>query len=511
MSGAAASCLLAALLLGVLPGSNAALTAEESEGPPCGIAPRAKPKRIKGGEGVPPLPLPATPLRRSERKRDPSPPLLVGKIRWGRRDLTWKLPDGTEKKYGDWSHDPNDIHRLLEALAREIKVKYRAVEMDLAGFSFEAAETPVLYATGLKPFTLTSEERGLLRAYLERGGFFLAVAHHGSRAFSESIREEAARLFPDRPFGLLPPDHPIYRAHRKLGSMSYTRAVADRPERAPWLEGLYVGCRSAMVLSPYDLCCTWDSDHLPDEQPGVKGPDAFALGVDILAYAIAFYPVGKAYGGWSRVEVVDPEVDRGDFVFAQVRHSGHYDPHPWAAAGLLQDALARTHLGARLDRKVVPLTSPELGAYPFLYMTGHDDFRLSAEERAGLARFLASGGFLLADSCCGSLGFDVAFRREMAAVLPEAKLEVLPLDHPVFSAWEPAGKVEYTTQVRASFPDLQAPVLEGIQVDGTLRVVYSRFDLGSGWDGQERPFSLAIKPADARRLGTNILLHAMTH
>ena len=50
---------------------------------PCGSAPPAAPQRRKGGEGVPPLPLPATPLRRTERKRPPAPPALVAKIQYG--------------------------------------------------------------------------------------------------------------------------------------------------------------------------------------------------------------------------------------------------------------------------------------------------------------------------------------------------------------------------------------------------------------------------------------------
>jgi hypothetical protein len=34
-------------------------------------------------EAAPLAPLPATPLRRSERKREPKPPTLVGKVAWG--------------------------------------------------------------------------------------------------------------------------------------------------------------------------------------------------------------------------------------------------------------------------------------------------------------------------------------------------------------------------------------------------------------------------------------------
>jgi len=47
---------------------------------PLGKPPEAPPKRISGGEGMAPLPLPATPLRRTERKRQPTPPALFGKV-----------------------------------------------------------------------------------------------------------------------------------------------------------------------------------------------------------------------------------------------------------------------------------------------------------------------------------------------------------------------------------------------------------------------------------------------
>src|SRR5436190_24120839 len=44
--------------------------AQEGSGPvDCGPPPRAKPQSRTGGESFPPLPLPATPLRRTEKKR----------------------------------------------------------------------------------------------------------------------------------------------------------------------------------------------------------------------------------------------------------------------------------------------------------------------------------------------------------------------------------------------------------------------------------------------------------
>jgi hypothetical protein len=207
----------------------------------------------------------------------------------------------------------------------------------------------------------------------------------------------------------------------------------------------------------------------------------------------------------------DRQVDRGDFIFAQVRYSGDYDPHPAACASLLAEAMKATSLGARFRRKVVSLSATELSAYPFLYLTGHGDFRLSEEEAKGLGRYLSSGGFLLADACCGDLGFDVAFRREISRALPSSKLEPIPSAHTLFSSFEDIREAGYTTAVRASFPDLKAPFLEGIEIGGALGVVYSRFDLGNGWDGEDRPFALGFEPRDARRIGVNIIVYSLTH
>ncbi|MGO8748362.1 MAG: hypothetical protein ACLQNE_20505, partial [Thermoguttaceae bacterium] len=66
---------------------------DDNSGPvDCGPPPAAKPQHQTGGESFPPLPLPATPLRRSEKKRPPAPPALVGKMAMG--SPRWITKDG---------------------------------------------------------------------------------------------------------------------------------------------------------------------------------------------------------------------------------------------------------------------------------------------------------------------------------------------------------------------------------------------------------------------------------
>ena len=69
----------------------------------CGAPRRAAPQRRKGGESFPPLPLPATPLRRTEKKRPPAPPALVGKVQYGK--VVWVTDEKTGRRssYRDWT------------------------------------------------------------------------------------------------------------------------------------------------------------------------------------------------------------------------------------------------------------------------------------------------------------------------------------------------------------------------------------------------------------------------
>ncbi|MDQ1257367.1 MAG: hypothetical protein QG656_1971, partial [Candidatus Hydrogenedentes bacterium] len=99
--------------------------AAEAQPASCGAPPPAHPQRITGGESFPPLPLPVTPLRRTERKRPPTPPLLIGKLRYGgeKQSVT---PDGRQYTYFDWKSDPADAARLLEFVGPKLGINYRA-------------------------------------------------------------------------------------------------------------------------------------------------------------------------------------------------------------------------------------------------------------------------------------------------------------------------------------------------------------------------------------------------
>ena len=55
------------------------------------------------------------------------------------------------------------------------------------------------------------------------------------------------------------------------------------------------------------------------------------------------------------------------------------------------------------------------------------------------------------------------------------------------------------------------PVLEGMEWNGQLAVVYSPLDLGCGWALKPNAFRLGYESRDAIRLGVNIVVYAVSH
>jgi hypothetical protein len=499
--------LLAAASALALLGAAAAWAADAGD-KPCGLPPEAKPQRIKGGEGVPPLPLPATPLRRTERKREPAPPTLVGKLTWGEA-RSEVLPDGRKVSWYDWNTDPSDIQRLLRFANDKLGVRYRHVNIDPKSFSWDPTEVPVLYLQGRRAPHFDDAVRKRIRDYVTRGGSVWASACHGSDAFADAVREEMKAVFPGRPLVTLAPDHPVFRCTLPVEAVKYSPG-SNRADGIPVVEGLNIGCRTAVFLFPYDVCCAWDSFHVPDVGKCIVGDDAVRLGINLVSYTIAYYNLGRFLSQRRTIETDDAGL-LGDFVYAQVKTGADWDPDPSAFASILKASLAATNTKVRFGRKDVQLTDPDLTNYPFLYLTGHRDFALTESEAAALRAFLGNGGFLCADACCGSLAFDLAFRREMKRVLPDHELKELPPTHPVFSTLNAIETVTYTPAVRVSFKEMNAPYLEGIQVGSETRVIYSRFDLGCGWEGEDHPYAYGVAPGDALKIGINVILYAMTH
>ncbi len=480
---------------------QSALYAIESCGPP----PPAAPQRRTGGESFPPLPLPATPLRRTEKKREPRPPSLFAKVAYGKESSSAK-PGAVS--WPDWKTDPGDIDTLLGIVNRQLGVNYGSIETSFNKFSYDPSEVPVLYLTGHNPPVITPEQAARLRAYLQDGGTLVADACCGSREFRIAFEVLIGEVFPDRPLRDLPPEHPLMTCAVALGDVKY-RLSGKEVAGPPQVKGVDIGCRTAVFYFPRDVSCGW-AGHTHEQGERYSVEDARAVGANLVAYIIADYQLGR-YLSSAKVYYQAAEKTRDEFVFGQLIHDGDYDPSPSGIVELLEYVDRETSINVQYKKVAVSPSSPDIFNFPFLYMTGHYDFTLSDTAVANLRRFIQNGGILFAEACCGRKEFDRAFRREIARVLPSASLQMIPADSSLYNCFFPINTVSYSPYAREILKDTARPLLEGVAVDGNLAVIYSPYALANGWERFDHPYSRGYDSASALKIGVNILVYAMSH
>jgi hypothetical protein len=464
------------------------------------VAPAPPPAQYSGAEGLPPLPLPVVPLRRTEKKNPPRPPVLVAKI--------------ATSDPSDWATNPGDVENLLRWMAANLNVHFSSINLPEDQVPDSAVAVPVLYRTGHNAFSFPPAVRTRLRAYLLEGGTLVLDACCGRRAFVESALREISTLLPERAPYRLDQDHPLYRSYFPMDDIRYRpwarKAGARNGE--PGCIGVDIGCRTAIFLFRWDVSCGWDGLADSDDHHclGYEIETARRLGANLLSYITAEHSAAVPLS--NALEFVDAEPRRtGRMVMAQVAYNGQWRTREAGLSMLLDTCNRQTRAPVRFEPAAVRLDSADVFGYPFLYMTGHQDFTLSSAERNGLREYLARGGLLLGEACCGRAGFDRAFRRELARSLGGAGLERIPPAHILFQV---PNRIERVQPRAALARDLGQsggipPELYGISIEGRLGVIYSPHGLACGWELAPCPYCRGVLPEDALRLGVNILSYAV--
>ncbi len=198
-------------------------------------------------------------------------------------------------------------------------------------------------------------------------------------------------------------------------------------------------------------------------------------------------------------------------MLAQLRHSGDWNtPRNFEA---LRAALGkRVRLDFDSGRTVTKATGKKLREHPLLYVTGHSALDLSADEKAGLRKYLAGGGLLWADCCCARRDFDKSIRALATELVPGKKLRPLADKHPLYRAGYAIEKLEYADKprTRKTAFSRKPPRLEGLYLGKRLAIVYSPSSLGCGWASYPLGRTCQLRDIDALKLSINIALFALT-
>ena len=144
-------------------------------------------------------------------------------------------------------------------------------------------------------------------------------------------------------------------------------------------------------------------------------------------------------------------------------------------------------------------------AYPILYLTGHGNIRFSEEEVRRLRIYLEHGGFLFAND---DYGLDGAFRRELARLFPDKRLVELPPSFEIFR--DPFDFPNGLPKIHEH--DGGRPRAFGLFHEGRLVVFYNfNSDIGDGWDDPEVHGDPPEKRRAALKMGTNVVVWALSH
>lgn len=441
--------------------------------------------------------------------------LFLSKGRWP--VLVAKAKHGPDE---DWNNHTSDLANLTAVAEREwgLNLTWQVIDPRTASVD-DLLQAPVLFLSGSKPPELDGLEQKT-RDYIDRGGFLFAEACcvDGS-GFDQGLRRFLDRVFPEGEYKLTRADasHPIWRIDKLV-----------RPE-SPYVGRLWTveyGCRTCVVFSEVDLSCYWElygRGRLDDLAQTVREriEDATAIGLNVLAYATNREPKGKEES-FAAMDLGDAAAlgGRGIVRIAKLIHGGGCNDAPGALVNLLRSAAqGEAKLQIATNQFDLRASDPNLPNFHMAFMHGRHDFRFTPEERENLRIYLENGGLLFADSICASKEFVAAFRREMAQVLPEGKLERIPPEHTIFTDAAGGFNIQQVSrrepaagggdQPMRSRVQQVAPELEGIAIDGRLAVIFSPYDISCALEQHEALQCRGYTREDAARIGLNVLLYSL--
>jgi len=198
---------------------------------------------------------------------------------------------------GGCNSAPGALLNLLRTAGEKLKLHVSTDAREVGMTDPQLFEYHMVFMHGRSSFRLTPEEREKLKLYVQRGGVILADAICSSAEFDASFRQEMKNLFPEKPLERIPASHPMFtkayggddlptveRRQPEIGAGGGPLKAANR-QTEPYLEGIKIGDRYAIVYSRYDLSCALES-HDSLECEGYTRKDAARIGLNVLLYSL---------------------------------------------------------------------------------------------------------------------------------------------------------------------------------------------------------------------------------
>jgi len=426
---------------------------------------------------------------------------------------------------GQWNNHPRDIRNLARYVGTQKEQPFNWQVITLQAAVADWHDAPILYITAETTPELSDEEKQKLRRFTDTGGTILFEASCGNRKIGAWFRNTAKQLWPEWELKPLAREHPLWSSDTRMG-------------RRPRLFGMDDGIRTAVLLSTADVSCPWNTMAV------TRRGELFDLGTNLYVYATDRRPLRarlaatrkadkEAYTG---TQIVPGK--RATLKLARVKHSGdwytgrNYDgpgalaaalaaksPEEAIAEQLRQEAQLPTEPGAGggLTLETIPETAAadlKPDQVQIAYLAGRQSIDLSQADTVALKRYLASGGFLLAEAILGNPR--AAETMQTLAARLGLKMRRVGKGHPLLTGTMdgatgyPLENMKYTHSLKAARVGKGEPELFELTLGGKPVGVYSPFDLMYCQPGYAAWNCRGYAPDDARAILTNILLLVST-
>jgi len=193
------------------------------------------------------------------------------------------------------------------------------------------------------------------------------------------------------------------------------------------------------------------------------------------------------------------------FQIARLKYGGGGDWYndPSSEVNLLNFVAEHTTVKVIPEYTFADVSTDDIFAYPFLFLTGHGNIVFSDSEIQRLRKYVERGGFIYVDD---DYGVGKAFRREVKKIFPNNVLVELPFDYGLYHIvydfnYGPPKIHKHNGKPAQGF---------GIFIGKRLVLYYTyESNPADGWADEEVHHDPQSKRLEALKFGTNLVVWAL--
>ncbi len=419
-------------------------------------------------------------------------PVFACKIRWG------------EAATGDlenWNLRRRDVRHLTQEMSRLFTSPLDWCSAELVSGDSNLARAPLLVLAGRGKLKLSEKELAVLKSHLDKDGTLLITPCLNDATFKASVLEQLGTLHPGLRIGEISAAHELRRMYYDLQGISLP------------LQMLSSRCRPLRIfISSEDISLALEKNDLSQVQScSLANLSRFALKqkplVERLARVAVLKPAATAAEAAKEDFSRSPGAADDGMDLPMIRLAGK-DPDPSSVANFLGFMRKTLTVPTVKVPSIIDLADAEaLRRHAVLFLSSDAALSLSPVEIRNLKNWLGDGGFLIAESACGCDEFDRSFRQLLPQIVPEAKLESIPADSPLFA--EPFSQPPQLTKAAGGADGKPRELLLGVRVNKRFAVVYCPLDLSSGLAGASDDAVPGLETSAAFRLLANLISYGL--